>query len=223
MDGVAQQGLTRFAVRSIAPNKVGPQPPARGTFTTRARSFTPGEVRVSWPALWDRDDLTLNYHLFRNGTEIYSTSQDAWQWSGQGMTYTDKSPGSSPSYVVRAVDPDGNTLSTPAATTSVATTNGLDPYATKVLADGATKFWRLDDTGTTVSDLSGPDYTTAGAGVTRGTPGAMTNSTDTASTFDGSSTGGGGLEQPDPGADHVHRGGLVQDHQHHRRHDRQLR
>ena len=191
VDGVAQQGLARFAVHSIAANKVGPQKPALGTFTTRVRSFTPGEVRVSWPALWDRDDLTLTYHLLRDGQEIYNTSQDAYQWSGQGMTYTDKNltPGSKPSYVVRAVDNDNNAVSTPAASTTVTGTDGLDPYATQVLADGATKFWRLDDTGTTVADLSGPDYTTAGAGVTRGRPGAMTNSSNAASTFNGTATG----------------------------------
>ena len=68
-------------------------------------------------------------------------------------------------------------------------TNTLDPYSAQVLADGATKLWRLDDTGSTVADLSGPDYTTAGSGVGRGAPGAMLNSSNTASTFNGTSNG----------------------------------
>ncbi len=41
VDGIAQQGLTRFAVRTVAANKVGPQKPARGTFTTRVRRPRP--------------------------------------------------------------------------------------------------------------------------------------------------------------------------------------
>jgi hypothetical protein len=191
VDGIAQQGIVRFGVRAVAPNKTGPQQPAKGSFAARARSFTPGQVRVSWPALWDRDDPTLTYQVFRNGTKIYETLQTAVQWNGLGMTYTDtgQTAGSKPSYVVKAVDPDGNTVSSSAAMATVTGTNTLDPYSAQVLADGATKLWRLDDTGSTVADLSGPDYTTAGSGVGRGAAGAMLNSSDTASTFNGTSNG----------------------------------
>jgi hypothetical protein len=120
VDGIAQQGIVRFAVRSLAPNKSAPRATASG-FTPTASSSTAGQVQVSWPAAWDRDDYTLTYRLYRNGTQIYQTSQGAFFWTGQAMSYTDSGmPGSQASYVVRAVDPDGNVLSSSAATVTVA-------------------------------------------------------------------------------------------------------
>ena len=121
VDNIAQQGIVRFAVRSLAPNKSAPRATASG-FTPTASSTTPGQVKVTWPAAWDRDDYTLAYRLYRNGTLIDQTSQGAFFWTGQPMSYTDMAvaPGTKPSYVVRAVDPDGNVLSSAAATVTVA-------------------------------------------------------------------------------------------------------
>jgi trimeric autotransporter adhesin len=121
VDGVAQQGIARFAVRSLAPNKSGPQPPLGGSFTPTAQSNLPGEEQVTWPAAWDHDDLTLTYRLFRNGKQVFETSQTAYQWMGQDMTYPDTglTVGSKVSYVVQALDPDGNTLSSRTVTVTV--------------------------------------------------------------------------------------------------------
>ena len=190
VDGIAQQGLSRFVKRSTAPNATGPLTQSSGPFTISAVSLAAGRVRVSWPALWDHDDLTLSYRLLRNGAQVYATSLDNYQWGGQQLTYTDTvAAGSTPSYVVQVRDGDGNLASSSAATTTVASADPLDAYSKQVLKDGATKFWRLDDTGSTVADLAGPDRATAGSGVTRGTAGAMTNSSDAASSFNGTSNG----------------------------------
>jgi hypothetical protein len=131
VDNIAQQGIVRFGVRSVAPNKTGPRATPSG-FTPTATSTTAGQVRVTWPAAWDRDDYTLTYRLYRNGAQIYQTSQGAFFWAGQPMTYTDtgQAAGSKPSYVVRAVDPDGNTLSSTAASVTVKVGAGLKAAVT---------------------------------------------------------------------------------------------
>ena len=65
-NGVTQQGLVRYAVSSIAPNKIGPEitGSARNPTLTSVR---PGEVRVSWLANWDRDNEQLTYKVIRDG------------------------------------------------------------------------------------------------------------------------------------------------------------
>ena len=194
LDGISQQGLARFAVRSIAPKKMGPMTQDQNGFSPTVRSLSPGQVRVSWPALWDRDDPTLTYQLYRNdtGTKIYETTQsDEWQWNGRAMSFTDTTQpaGSTPRYAVRVIDSDGNLQNSGWTTVTVSGTDQTDTYTKTVMGDGATKLWRLDDSGSNVADLVGPDNTTAGTGVTRGVAGAMTNSSDTASSFNGTNTG----------------------------------
>ncbi|HEY8589239.1 MAG TPA: LamG domain-containing protein [Naasia sp.] len=75
-------------------------------------------------------------------------------------------------------------LSTPA-------TSVWNAYATKVRADGATRYWPLGEaSGTAVLDWAGTDDAVASAGVTRGTAGAIAGSpVGTASTFSGDVTG----------------------------------
>ena len=59
-----------------------------------------------------------------------------------------------------------------------------------MLADGATKYWRLNEpSGSQVMDSVGTDNPTAGSGVTRGQPGALLNSSDPSSSFNGTSNG----------------------------------
>ncbi|BDZ51947.1 hypothetical protein GCM10025867_41880 [Frondihabitans sucicola] len=68
-----------------------------------------------------------------------------------------------------------------------------------MLNQGASSFWRLDEaSGTTVYDAAGYNDQVAGAGVTRGTAGATVDG-DTASTFDGSSTGFSSTQSSVPG------------------------
>ena len=54
VNGVAQQGLVRFAVRPIAPTREGPRF-AGGSFVPRIVPVSSTAVRVSWPAGFDRD------------------------------------------------------------------------------------------------------------------------------------------------------------------------
>jgi Concanavalin A-like lectin/glucanases superfamily len=59
--------------------------------------------------------------------------------------------------------------------------------STLVLRDGASAYWKLDDSGSTAADSAGANTGTITGGVTKGTTGLLLNDTDTAMTFDGSS------------------------------------
>ena len=61
VNGAAQQGLTRFAASSIAPNKVGPT--KSSVVAPTAISVVSGTARVSWAAAWDKDNTRLTYNL----------------------------------------------------------------------------------------------------------------------------------------------------------------
>lgn len=89
-----------------------------------------------------------------------------------------------------------------AATLSTSATNAWSPYATRVKADGATKYWPLGEAAgtSTVYDWVGTDDATASAGVTRGTAGAIGGSpVGTASTFSGDATGFAATRTAAPG------------------------
>ncbi|WP_253259321.1 PKD domain-containing protein [Subtercola boreus] len=193
VNGKRQQGLTRFAVRSIAPNKEGPLN-AGALFKPSVVSLAAGTARVSFTANSDRDNENLTYAVYRNGnltTPVYTTTaaSSVWKTPNLGFTDTGLTPGATYSYRVRATDPLGNTVigdSVSVAVTSAATS----AYTSAIQNDSASSFWRLGEaSGTTVYDWSGFNDQVAGAGVTRGTSGAIGNDTNTASTFSGDSTG----------------------------------
>ena len=63
-----QQGLVRFAIKDIAPNKQGPK--ATGTSSSNPFVVTltqplPRQVRVAWTANYDWDNSNLTYSVFR--------------------------------------------------------------------------------------------------------------------------------------------------------------
>jgi hypothetical protein len=117
VDGVAQQGLTRYAVHSIAPDAVGPEPTSVLSPTATAAK-TAGTVKLSWRTAWDRDNQTLTYRVYRDGasTPIHITTASSTFWTLPSLAFTDTGLAGGPhSYVVRISDPDGNTVATPAA------------------------------------------------------------------------------------------------------------
>jgi trimeric autotransporter adhesin len=110
VNGIAQQGLVRFAVKAIAPNLVGPR--ASSALTPTASSQGNGTVRVAWRATWDMDNRTLTYRVLRDGgaTPIYTTSQASSFWQLPSMAFVDSglAPRSTHTYRVQVVDPLGN-------------------------------------------------------------------------------------------------------------------
>ena len=109
VNGTKQQGLVRFAVSSIAPNKVLPL--SSSGLLPHATALGGGRVKVSWTTTWDYDNQNLTYKLLRDGVTLVSTqSKNSSFWQLSGMTYTDSglAVGSSHSYKVQTVDPFGN-------------------------------------------------------------------------------------------------------------------
>ncbi|WP_344710937.1 PKD domain-containing protein [Aeromicrobium flavum] len=196
INGQAQAGLVRYAKRSVAsnPKKRGPQNSA-AAINPSARSVRPGEVRLSWPANRDQDSAKLTYRIYRDNVNaaglVHEEVQTARWWEGKPMSFTDTglTPGASVRYQLRVLDDDGNLATSNWVTTTVALEDTLGTYGNAVFDDGATKYWRLGDSGNTVADWLGNDDTTAGSGVSRGTAGALNNSTDTASAFNGTANG----------------------------------
>jgi PKD repeat protein len=191
VNGTRQQGLTRFAVSSIAPNKQGPMVTGN-KFIPNVVSLSSGTARVSWTANWDRDNTHLTYAVYRNGgaTPVYTTAADSTSWNLPALGFTDTglTPGATYTYRVSATDPFGNTVKGDSASVTI-TTATPSTYAKSVLSQGALDYWRLDEpSGTAVYDWAGYSDQVAGTGVTRGTPGA-TGDNDAASTFSGDSTG----------------------------------
>ncbi|MEF2977726.1 PKD domain-containing protein [Subtercola sp. YIM 133946] len=193
VNGVRQQGLVRFAVRAIAPNKQGPIY-SGSTFKPSVVSLQAGTARVSWLANADRDNGNLTYAVYRNGnttTPVYTTTQTSSTWNRPNMGFIDTglTPGATASYRIRATDPLGNTVI--GDSVSVTVTSATDSaYTSVVKQDAASSFWRLGEaSGTSVYDWAGFNDQVAGTGVTRGTPGAIGSDTNTASTFSGDSNG----------------------------------
>ncbi len=188
VNGVPQQGLVRFATRPLAPNAQAPL--VKGTLlnpTTLSLGYT---ARLSWPANWDRDNEQLTYQVIRDGdftSPVYETTARSTFWNRPAMGFTDRNllPNTQYRYRLRVTDPTGNTvLSDSVFVTTPA--KAQNDYSQTVLDDGAATYWRLGEpNGTTVYDWSGVNDGLAGAGVTRGTAGAIVGDSDTASTFNG--------------------------------------
>ena len=126
VNGTAQQGLVRFAVRSIAPNKQGPQ--GGSELKPTLASVSAGTLRISWKAAWDRDNKRLTYQVLRGATVSGSTvvatrTADTKWWYRPTLSVTDSTapPGSSQTYRVRATDPLGNVVTSAATTGTVPT------------------------------------------------------------------------------------------------------
>ncbi|BDZ49549.1 hypothetical protein GCM10025867_17900 [Frondihabitans sucicola] len=198
VNGIAQQGLVRFAVSSIAPNKDGPTVTG-AQFVPNLVSVKPGVVKVSWLANADRDNGTLSYALYRDGSSTPLSTVDAYSttWSRPEMSFTDTglAAGSTHSYRLRATDPFGNTVLGNGVSVTVAS-QAPSGYLAEVLNDSPSDFWRLDESsGTAVRDFTGDNDLVAASGVSRGSAGAISDG-DRASTFNGTTNGFASTQAP---------------------------
>jgi hypothetical protein len=116
VNGKAQQGLVRFAVRAKAPNKTGPQPDG---FAAPTATKTSGRITVSWKTTWDMDNRSLTYEVLRdNDTKPIGTlTKDSSFWTMPKLTFTDTNPpAGSHVYRIRVKDPLGNSATSPRST-----------------------------------------------------------------------------------------------------------
>jgi hypothetical protein len=121
---VAQQGLVRFAVHTLAPNKIGPYYNSTSPPTVALGSL-PGTATVTINAAWDRDSQNLTYQLRRDGTLIWTTAMASTFWSLPQATFVDTGLKAGPHvYQVTVVDPDGNKVPRSAPAVTITTTGG---------------------------------------------------------------------------------------------------
>jgi PKD repeat protein len=192
--GVGQQGLVRYAVSALAPNRVGPEV-TQSKFNPTVTSFARGTAKISWMANWDRDNELLSYQLIRNNdiaNPVYQTTQLSSEWKRPAMGYLDTNlvPGQTYRYRVFAKDPFGNEARSDTVTVVVSADGEISTYAQDVLDDHAANYWRLgENSGTAVTDWAGFNPATASSGVVRGAAGAIVGDSNNASSFNGSTTG----------------------------------
>ncbi|MHA7223712.1 hypothetical protein ACX80S_15560 [Arthrobacter sp. RHLT1-20] len=106
-----QQGLVRFAVRSIAPNNEGPVS-SSSPINPALTSPSAGKIRVRWQSNWDRDNTNLTYKVYRDGVVVNTQSKSTTFWNRPTMEYTDTvTPGSTHQYRIVSSDAFGNTRS----------------------------------------------------------------------------------------------------------------
>ena len=202
VNSTGQQGLVRFAVRSIAPNKVGPRPAA--TLTPSVVSLSSGTARVAWQATFDQDNQALTYKVIRDGktaTPVYTTTVNSTFYNRPSIGFTDTglTPGSTHTYRVYVYDPLGNSqLGSTVSVTIGSASNSA--YVKDVLNAGASDYWRLGEpSGSTGYDWAGYDDLVEQSAVSHGASGAINGDSDTASTFDGSTNGSAASTVSAPG------------------------
>jgi hypothetical protein len=109
VNGVGQQGLVRFSVKALAPNKVGPTSLPTPTVT----SPSPGTARITWPTAWDQDNQALTYLVVRDGNAslpVHTQVANSTFWQRPTLSFTDTGlvTGSTHSYKIYVRDPLGN-------------------------------------------------------------------------------------------------------------------
>jgi hypothetical protein len=106
-----QQGLSRFAVSALAPDKEGPRSSAAATNPVLT-SPSAGQISVSWQSNWDRDNSRLSYQLYRDGVVINTRTVSSRFWYRPMVEYLDSvPPGTTHNYRVVVTDAFGNAKS----------------------------------------------------------------------------------------------------------------
>ncbi|MFZ1286059.1 MAG: PKD domain-containing protein [Candidatus Phosphoribacter sp.] len=178
VNGVAQQGLVRFATRGVQGSQ---KPEFSAAMTPTATSTESGSVRVTWQSTWDRDDAALTYDVYRdNGGSIATLTQESVFWNLPAMGFIDsgRTPGASHIYKIRAKDSDGNVQWSSASAPVTVSAAALAAYPQLIKADGASHLWRFDDAGPAFVDSAGFADGTSTA-VTFGSAGALAGSAAT--------------------------------------------
>lgn len=106
-----QQGLSRFAISAIAPDKEGPRSSSAATNPVLT-SPSAGKIRIRWQSNWDRDNARLSYKLYRDGVLIRTRTVSSRFWYRPMVTYLDSvPPRTTHKYRVVTTDPFGNAKS----------------------------------------------------------------------------------------------------------------
>lgn len=143
VNGTAQQGLVRLAVKELAPNARGPVL-SGGSWVPTAQSPSSGTATISWQANHDPDNKFLTYRLIRDGAVTVGTvSRESTFWQRPTLILTDSglAPGSTHSYQVIASDPFNRNATSATVSLTVAgtpTTNSPPTASFTVTTNGLT-------------------------------------------------------------------------------------
>ncbi|MGP5165388.1 LamG-like jellyroll fold domain-containing protein [Arthrobacter rhombi] len=147
-NGHTQRGLTRFA---SGPESAKSPTPGRLT----AESLKEGEIQVRWRSSIDDDDGNLTYRVYRNGssTPIATIEGESTWWHAPQQSFVDTDVQAGQTYSYRVTASDGYSTSGLSATASATAATEDAPYASEVLNDGATLYWRFNEQ----NDIYGAD------------------------------------------------------------------
>ncbi|GAA2985865.1 hypothetical protein GCM10020227_63250 [Streptomyces flavovirens] len=183
VNGVRQQGLTRFAD--------GPDTGAPWVPNVSLSTLTPGRIDVNWQTSFDTDDGELTYRIYKDGasTPVHTTTGYSVFWDRPQLRWTDTdvAAGETHSYRITASDGTNTSAKSPAQSATVSAT--AERYPARVLSDGASVYWRYDEgTSTFAADATGNRNNgfLRNAPAYRQTPAAVAGSS-TAIGFDGTS------------------------------------
>jgi PKD repeat protein len=198
VNNIAQQGLVRFAKRTIAGSTVD----EIQNYTELTPTITDaggGTVRIAWKAAWDRDNAKIKVEVLRGATtatstvlKTFETNGTTW-WNRPPLSFYDTTApaGSSQTYRIRVTDPYGNGYAGPPVTYTVpAGTPTPSTYADSVLQDKPSWEWRMGETsGTAARDRAGSNDLVLGSGVNRNQTSALLNeATDKGVNFPGTTS-----------------------------------
>ncbi|MEV3999541.1 LamG-like jellyroll fold domain-containing protein [Streptomyces halstedii] len=150
VNGVRQQGLTRFAD--------GPDTGAPWVPNVSLSTLTPGRIDVNWQTSFDTDDGVLTYRIYKDGasTPVHTTTGYSVFWDRPQLRWTDTdvAAGETHSYRITASDGTNTSAKSPAQSATVSAT--AERYPARVLSDGASQYWRYDEgTSTFAADATG--------------------------------------------------------------------
>jgi hypothetical protein len=122
VNGVRQQGLVRFAVSSLAPNKQGPMA-TRASLALTAALIAPDQARLTWWTSWDRDNERLTYTLRRTDVAaaryVQVFASHFWHPSRGAFTDTALVRGRTYTYTLTVSDPFGNAVTSSPVTVTI--------------------------------------------------------------------------------------------------------
>ncbi|MFJ9683220.1 LamG-like jellyroll fold domain-containing protein [Streptomyces sp. NPDC101194] len=149
VNGARQQGLTRFAD--------GPDTGAPWVPNVSLSTVAPGKVEVNWQASFDADDGELTYRIYKDGasTPVHTTTGYSLFWDRPQLRWTDTAvaPGETHSYRISASDGTNTSAKSPALSATVA--SAAEKYPARVMADGASLYWRYDEGSSTFAADTG--------------------------------------------------------------------
>lgn len=133
-----QQGLVRFAVSAIAPNKEGPRLTGADFVPTLTKPSA-GSVKVAWTSNYDRDNELLTYAVQRGGVTVKTLTGRSMDWKRPALSWTESGLAAGTySYRIKVTDPFGNTKTGSAVSVTVTSGAAANRQVAPAAAFGAT-------------------------------------------------------------------------------------